>query len=68
MKKVLIGTLNFYRKVLSNNKLQTCRFVPTCSGYAVEALEKYTLPRAFVKIAWRLLRCHPFCPGGYDPV
>ena len=45
----------------------TCRFYPTCSSYALTSLEKYRLPIAVYKIIWRLLRCNPFNPGGYDP-
>lgn len=45
----------------------TCRFYPTCSRYALLSLDKYSLPKAVIKIIWRLLRCNPFNPGGYDP-
>lgn len=45
-----------------------CRFYPSCSAYALTALERFSLPRALALIVWRLLRCQPFCEGGYDPV
>lgn len=45
-----------------------CRFLPTCSEYAVEALRKHGAVRGSLMAAWRLLRCHPFSKGGYDPV
>lgn len=45
-----------------------CRFEPSCSGYAREALERLPLPRALALAAGRILRCHPFHPGGWDPV
>ncbi|NLW30364.1 MAG: membrane protein insertion efficiency factor YidD [Fibrobacter sp.] len=45
----------------------TCRYNPTCTEYAVEAIEKYSLFKAIIKIIWRILRCNPFSKGGYDP-
>ncbi|MFA6320258.1 MAG: membrane protein insertion efficiency factor YidD [Candidatus Omnitrophota bacterium] len=68
MKKVVIFLLNFYRKYLSPLKLQCCRFYPTCSQYTVESVEKYGVLRGLLKGAKRILRCHPFAKGGYDPV
>ncbi len=47
---------------------RSCRFYPTCSSYTVEALEVYGFVKGFAMGAWRLARCHPFHPGGYDPV
>ncbi len=69
MKKLLILVVKFYQKNISGLKsAPSCRFVPTCSQYAVEAIEKY----GAIKGGWlalrRVLRCHPFCKGGYDPV
>lgn len=68
-KKILLFLINFYRKYLSSLKMQpTCRFYPTCSQYAYEAVSKY----GFLKGGWmaikRICKCHPFHPGGYDPV
>lgn len=45
-----------------------CRFQPTCSQYAIEALKKYGVIKGGRKAMWRILRCNPFCKGGYDPV
>lgn len=45
-----------------------CRFYPSCSAYALEALERHSAPRALGLILWRIVRCQPFCAGGYDPV
>ncbi|MBV5317118.1 MAG: membrane protein insertion efficiency factor YidD [Desulfobulbaceae bacterium] len=45
-----------------------CRFVPSCSQYAIEAVEKHGAIRGVLLALWRILRCHPFCRGGYDPV
>lgn len=46
----------------------SCRFVPTCSEYAMEAVERFGALQGGIKAGWRLLRCHPFSRGGYDPV
>jgi len=63
-----IIAINFYKKFLSPLKGRTCRFYPSCSQYALDALKKY----GFFKGAWlsgkRLIKCHPFHPGGYDPL
>ncbi|HHW01354.1 MAG TPA: membrane protein insertion efficiency factor YidD [Thermoanaerobacterales bacterium] len=68
MKSVVIGIILFYRKFISPIKPRTCRFYPTCSLYAIEAIEKYGVIRGGMKSIKRILRCHPFNPGGYDPV
>lgn len=49
-------------------KKPCCRFYPTCSAYAIEAIEKKGVIRGSVMAIWRILRCNPFCKGGYDPV
>lgn len=69
MKTVLMAGVRFYRKFISPLKRSCCRFYPTCSQYALEALEKY----GAIKGSWlairRILRCHPFYKGDYyDPV
>jgi len=67
-KKLAIGLIKLYQKLVSPLLGANCRFYPTCSQYALEAINKY----GFVKGSWlavrRILRCHPFHPGGYDPV
>ncbi len=69
MKRILIFIVKFYQKHLSAAKgVPSCRFVPTCSEYALEALEKYGALKGSCLAAKRLLRCHPLCKGGYDPV
>ena len=68
MKKVAIIMIKFYRLFISPLKPPTCRFVPTCSEYALQAIEKYGIRRGGSKAVGRILRCHPFHPGGYDPV
>ncbi len=49
-------------------KSSCCRFTPTCSQYALDALDKYGAFKGGCMAAWRILRCNPFCKGGYDPV
>lgn len=69
MKKILIGLIKFYRKYLSGlKKAPTCKYFPTCSEYAIEALEKHGVLKGGLLAVWRILRCNPFSKGGYDPV
>lgn len=69
MKKILIFLIDFYRHHISPYKGGACcRFIPTCSQYAREAIEKYGAARGSYLAARRLLKCHPFHEGGYDPV
>jgi putative membrane protein insertion efficiency factor len=65
---VLMGLVRTYRLLFSPWVGQACRFEPTCSRYALEALEKHGALGGTVMTTWRLLRCHPFCAGGHDPV
>ncbi|WP_028610414.1 membrane protein insertion efficiency factor YidD [Paenibacillus harenae] len=68
MRRVTQAPIRFYRKVISPLKPPTCRFYPTCSQYALEAIEKHGAARGSWLAAMRIARCHPFHPGGYDPV
>lgn len=69
MKKILITLIKFYRKAISPyKKAPSCRFVPTCSEYAIQAIEKYGAIKGTYKAARRILKCHPFHEGGYDPL
>lgn len=69
MKYLCIWLIRFYQKVLSPLKRNpTCRFTPSCSAYAVEAFQKRGFFVGFGLTVWRILRCNPFVPGGYDPV
>ena len=71
MKKVLIALVNFYRNFISPLTPPSCRFIPTCSQYALEALEKYGALKGTWLTIKRLSRCHPFHRGEhdfYDPV
>lgn len=64
----LVWGVRGYRLAISPLLPPSCRFTPTCSNYAIEALERKGLFAGTRMAAWRLLRCHPFHPGGYDPV
>jgi len=69
MKKILLAIIAFYGKFLSPLKgLPTCRFYPSCSKYAFEAVLKYGILKGSLLAVWRILRCNPFSAGGYDPV
>lgn len=69
MKSILIIMINFYRKYLSGLKRYgTCIYIPTCSEYGLEAIEKYGAIKGGLLTIWRVLRCNPFSKGGFDPV
>lgn len=68
MKKILLAIINFYRKNVSPMKAPCCRFYPTCSTYAIQAIEKYGAIKGGAMALYRILRCNPFSKGGYDPV
>ena len=68
MRHVLKLPLLAYRKLVSPLKPPTCRFRPTCSAYAIEALEKHGALKGTLLAVRRLVRCHPFTEAGYDPV
>jgi putative membrane protein insertion efficiency factor len=65
---LIVGLLRAYKAVLSPLLPPSCRFLPSCSIYAVEAIEKHGVGRGIVLAARRLGRCHPLHPGGFDPV
>ncbi len=69
IKKLLISLIRFYRRYLSGMKRYThCIYTPTCSQYALEAIEKYGALKGSWLAFKRILRCNPFAKGGYDPV
>ena len=67
-KRIMLGMIRFYRRFISPMFPPCCRFTPTCSAYALEALEKYGALKGGYLAVRRILRCNPFHPGGYDPV
>ena len=68
MTRLLIGLLRAYQYLLSPFLGQHCRFIPTCSQYAIDALREHGPWRGSLLAARRVLRCHPWHPGGVDPV
>lgn len=68
MKRLIILLIQGYRVLISPLFLPTCRFHPTCSQYAIEAVERFGVWRGSALAIKRVLRCHPLHPGGYDPV
>lgn len=68
MKRAVLGALRWYKRSVSPMLPPACRYTPTCSEYAVEAVERYGVLKGSVLAARRLLSCHPFSRGGYDPV
>ena len=69
MKRFLIFVIKFYQKYISCLKGHpACKYTPTCSSYAIEALEKHGFIKGTILAVWRILRCNPFSKGGFDPV
>ena len=72
MRRVAAGVITLpirlYQRFVSPALPRRCKYEPTCSAYAVEAIRRHGVLRGFVLAAWRLLRCNPFSHGGYDPV
>jgi hypothetical protein len=68
MKKILILGIKSYRKYISPVKRPCCIFYPTCSQYTLEAIEKYGAIKGSIMGIKRILRCHPYNKGGFDPV
>lgn len=68
MKTVLLALIGFYKGAISPALPSACKFYPTCSAYATEAVDKFGIRRGLWMAVRRLLRCRPFSAGGYDPV
>jgi putative membrane protein insertion efficiency factor len=67
-RRLALGPIRVYQRLVSPALPRRCRYHPTCSAYAVQAIRELGVVRGSVLAAWRLLRCNPFSPGGYDPV
>lgn len=66
--RAAIRLIRFYKRQISPAMPPACRFIPTCSEYAIEAIERFGFFRGGALSLWRIVRCNPFCKGGYDPV
>ena len=68
LRRLATAPIRFYRRAVSPGLPARCKYEPSCSSYAVQAVERYGILRGLVLAAWRLLRCNPWSHGGYDPV
>lgn len=68
LKSLALGTIRFYQQAISPHLPPSCRFVPSCSTYAAQAIQRFGVVRGSLLAMRRISRCHPFHPGGYDPV
>jgi uncharacterized protein len=66
--RIVLAFVRLYQRVISPVLPRRCKYHPTCSAYAMQAVERYGILRGLVLAGWRLLRCNPFSHGGYDPV
>jgi putative membrane protein insertion efficiency factor len=67
-RRAALAPVRFYQRAISPALPRRCKYHPSCSQYAIEAVERYGILRGAILAAWRLLRCNPFSHGGYDPV
>ena len=68
LRAVALAPLRLYRRVVSPALPRRCKYEPTCSAYAEQAIREFGILRGLVLAGWRLLRCNPFSHGGFDPV
>jgi uncharacterized protein len=68
MRVMFLAPIRLYQRLISPALPRRCKYEPTCSRYAVQAVEEYGILRGLVLAMWRLLRCNPWSDGGYDPV
>ncbi|NLV48381.1 MAG: membrane protein insertion efficiency factor YidD [Clostridiaceae bacterium] len=68
MKRIMVRMIRGYQRHVSPRLGAQCKYLPTCSQYAIEAIERYGSLKGGLMAVWRILRCNPFSRGGYDPV
>jgi putative membrane protein insertion efficiency factor len=68
MKRIVIKMIRMYQRYISPVKMTRCPYIPTCSNYGLQAVEKYGVIKGGLLAAWRVIRCNPFSRGGFDPV
>jgi putative membrane protein insertion efficiency factor len=68
LRRLMVACIHYYQRHISPQMGSQCRFLPTCSQYAIEAIERYGPLKGGLMAVWRILRCNPFSRGGYDPV
>lgn len=68
MKRIVLAPVHAYSRWISPSLPRRCKYEPTCSAYAIEAVERFGVIRGTVLACWRILRCNPFSHGGFDPV
>jgi putative membrane protein insertion efficiency factor len=68
LRSLAIAPIRFYQRVISPGLPRRCKYYPTCSAYATQAIHEFGILRGLVLAAWRLLRCNPWSHGGFDPV
>jgi putative membrane protein insertion efficiency factor len=68
MKQIFLGVIRFYQRIISPALPPSCRFVPSCSEYTYQAIDRYGMWRGGWLGVRRIARCHPWNPGGFDPV
>jgi putative membrane protein insertion efficiency factor len=67
-REVAVAPIKLYQRLISPVMPRRCRFAPSCSDYALDAIREYGIIRGAILAGWRLLRCNPFSHGGFDPV
>lgn len=68
MKKLILALIRFYKAAISPHTKPSCKYIPSCSDYGLEAVERFGALKGSALTIWRILRCNPFSKGGYDPV
>lgn len=68
MKKILLALIRFYQSDVSPHTANHCKYIPTCSQYGAEAIERFGALKGTALTVWRIMRCNPFSKGGFDPV